>query len=101
MNVDSVELLNDSFLFKFNDEVTSDGFFRHDSELLHIITKDVQESNRRARLVTVLRVGPKAKDLTVGETVVVEALAWTKQFKIGDDTVWMSDERRVIAKVED
>lgn len=94
--------LNDKILFKFVDTVKK-GFFKeqHASGIVIDLGGNHQDSSRLCRLVEVVDVGPKVKEVDRGDLVVVQALMWTNSFRTGGGSqIWMTEQKHIMGRFE-
>lgn len=104
------EPIKNAFIFKFRDEVTRDGFFKHHGfgeESKIFVPKDKNPTDEYARIVDIVMVGPECEIVSVGDTVVLQSMQWTPSFRLDDqstdkeDRLWMSNEDQILAFIED
>ena len=96
--------IDSDILFEFSDHVTSRGFFREKTSGGIILAQtDVTSAKLtadNARLITVLSVGPKCKEVTPGMVVVVTPLKWSPQFEVNGKSVWKTTEEHILGIIE-
>jgi len=96
----NIKPIKKSFVFQFNDAVTSKGEFDNGTTAGGIILQSsFDDSAKQARWVTIVAAGDEC-DATVfkpGAQVLLPALRWTEASKLEGQKIWKSDETQVVA----
>lgn len=96
----NIKPIKKSFVFRFNDAVTSKGEFDNGTTAGGIILQSsFDDSAKQARWVTIVAAGNEC-DTTVfspGSQVLLPALRWTEASKLEGQKIWKSDETQVVA----
>lgn len=91
----SITPLHNSILFVFDDEVTGNEF--NNKTASGIVYKSYSMDTTTARWATVLAVGPKVKEVVVGDNILIESLKWTEGTKMPDgNKIWRTEEEWVM-----
>lgn len=97
-----LQVSDNGFLFQFEDESNSYGFFKESAGLIEVVS-NAEMSAKSPRWAKVLVIGPDIVDvgLVPGARVLIDALRWSLDIKLKDGTsVWKSDESNVLV-IED
>jgi len=93
-----IKPLRDNVLFQFlNETETSLGKFKETTSFgLEIISKDADDSAKKARWGIVTNIGPEVKEVIQGDYIFIEPLMWTDFFKHEGMKYWKTDESKVL-----
>lgn len=96
----NIRPIKKSFVFQFNDAVTSKGEFDNGTTAGGIILQpSFDDSAKQARWVTIVAAGNDCDDAVFrpGAQVLLPALRWTEASKLEGQKIWKSDETQVVA----
>lgn len=96
----NIRPIKKSFVFQFNDDVTSNGEFDNGTTAGGIILQSsFDDSAKQARWVTIVAAGNDCDDVVFhpGAQVLLPALRWTEASKFEGQKIWKSDETQVVA----
>lgn len=94
--------IKNHIIFKFKNEVDSEGRFIDASDTIAIVRGDFDASAKDPRWGIVVAAGPDTSaDVNVpGTEILIDSLKWTMGFKHDGDTYWRTDENCVLAVAE-
>lgn len=96
---EQLQAFGNGIIFKFQDELLG-GMFAQTTESGIYIPPSHQDTTQSTRISTVVAVGPRVKNVTVGDNVLIEPLKWTEHFVIDGQKFWKTDEDQVLAICE-
>lgn len=90
----NLSTIDDGILFKFLEDI-SGGQFNNRTEW-GLIIKDKVDDVKRPRWAKVLVTGPKVKNVSIGQYILIENLRWTNALEYNGEKFWKTNEREVI-----
>lgn len=95
-----MKVFGEGIIFQFVDVDIRNGRFIETSKSGIYLGTSHDTNAKSSRNGKVLFVGPKCKDVKVGDTILIEALQWTEGFKHDGVFYWKTVESSVMAIVE-
>lgn len=95
----NIRPIKNHILFEFVDGVNARGEFeKQKTEAGLWLQGSADDSAKSPRWATVLCVGPDVPtDIKVGEQILIPALRWTLGTKLGEQRLWKTDSKQVVA----
>ena len=96
----ALRALRNGIIFQFEEVTTSNrGQFQETTKSGIYLAPSFDESAKKARWGIVFFVGNEIIDKSIvpGARIFIEALKWTKRFKVDDENFWKTDEDNVLA----
>lgn len=98
MSKPKLRTFKNHILFQFEDEIRSDGnkLFREKTASGFFIPSSPSSSAKEPRWGVVLAVGEDCTTIETGMRVLIEPLAWTNGIKVEEETIWKTDESKIL-----
>jgi co-chaperonin GroES (HSP10) len=95
-----IQPLEDGIIFQFYDDSTSTRFVNKTKSGIAIAIEAKDQANMD-RWGVVTDIGPKVKQVKVGEAILIESGFWTPGFESNGQKFWKTDEQRVLLTADE
>lgn len=92
--------LSNKIIFQFLSELVGElGLFKEKTESGIIVSSNFNDSGKNPRWGVVMAIGSEVNqdDIKVGTFILIEPLMWSDKIKIGGESVWQTDETKIMA----